>query len=536
VQLLEAKIRQRNLLADAATRYAFYDARLPQEVSNGPQFESWRRRAEPRVLHMDKADLLRADAPEINAENYPDRLTDTLDGRGALRLPLAYRYEPGEPGDGLTLSVPVAALAQLRAERYEWLVPGMLEDKIAAMLRELPGHLRRNFVPVPEWSRTAAAALAEAHRRAENRSLRDALVAHLAEQTGVEIKGDDFAEASLAPFMRMAFKVLDDTGRVLAVSRDLRQLQRKLAGETADAFIALQELEFSRDGIHTWDFGDLPESVTLQRYGMSILAFPALVAGEAACALRLLPTRHAAEAAHRAGVRRLFRLEHWRQIKTLATSLPDFPVMALKHFTLGESKRLREDLVELSIDRALFADAAPPRAQAAYASLAHVAAERLADTGIAMAKLAADILDAYHRASLALDTASRGTPAVADAREQLLHLIPPHFLLSTPFEWLEQYPRYLASLRLRLEKLESAGPAAGERDLDAMAKISPWWNQLLHRKQQHDETGFTDAELALFRWMLEEYRVHLFTQELGTVMPVSPKRLEKQWEKTRGTV
>ena len=156
VEGLEAKIRQRNLLADVATRYAFYDARVPLEVYDGPLFERWRieeEKRDPRLLFMKKEDLLRADAPPITPENYPDRLSDSS---GGLQLPVTYRFEPGEAMDGLTLAVPMAALAQLRGDRYEWMVPGMLEEKIAVMLRALPGAMRRNFVPVPEWAKGAA--------------------------------------------------------------------------------------------------------------------------------------------------------------------------------------------------------------------------------------------------------------------------------------------------------------------------------------------------------------------------------------------
>jgi ATP-dependent helicase HrpA len=579
IQRLEAKIRQKNLLADAATRFAFYDARVPQEVSSGAQFESWRRRAEdpksgnPRLLFMDKADLLRADAPEITPQNFPDRLSEQ---HGNLHLPLTYKFEPADAADGLTLAVPVAALAQLHPQRYEWLVPGMLEEKIAAMLRELPGNLRRNFVPVPAWAKSAAealAAIAPMERPVERKSpdlpsadaaksgdlskvadgksgdlrsiphatpsLREALAAYLGRQTGIEISPADFPEAALSPHLRMAFKVLADDGRILALSRDLPLLQRQLASHAADAFGTLYNRTWNRDGITGWDFPDLPESVHVDRFGMQIAAFPALLDRTDTCALRLLPQKDAAEAAHRAGVRRLFRLEFRREVKALAANLPHFPQMALEHFTLGESRQLREDLVTLSIDRALFAANPAPRTKAAWEPLKALAAARLMDVGNRTAALALALLDNYHLVSLALDTASqsphRTAPAYADVREQLLHLIPAHFLLTTPFEWLEQFPRYLGAAKLRLEKLESrADPAAARaRDEQSMALFTPWWTQYLHRRNLHQQIALHDPELTHFRWLLEEYRVHLFAQELGTAQPVSPRRLEKQWEKTQ---
>jgi ATP-dependent helicase HrpA len=578
VQLLEAKIRQRNLLADAATRYVFYDARIPQTVTNGPQFETWRRHAEnpragnPRLLFMDKADLLRADAPPITPENYPDRLADNLTGKGNLHLPLTYTFQPGDANDGLTLTIPVAALAQLRPERYEWLVPGMLEEKIAAMLRELPGALRRNFVPVPTWAKSAAEALQKEfpHNTApppatklspeeiENRkskienppSLRDALAAYLARTTGIEISAADFPDSVLPPFLRMAFKILGDDGRVLALSRDLPQLQHQLASHAADSFGTLYNRQFRRDAITSWDFPDLPGSLTVQRFAMSILAFPALIDHTDTCALRLLPTKDAADTAHRLGVRRLFRLEYRRDVKSLATHLPDFPKMALQHFTLGQSKQLREDLVTLVVDRALFSDQPVPRTRTAWDELKHLAAQRLFQTGDAVAALAAKILENYHYLTLALDqirqaattglhAISRAQSAYTDVKDQLLFLMPhppaQHFLLDTPFAQLEHLPRYLAAARRRLEKLErSPDPVqAAQRDRDSLDLVAPFWGQYLHRKSQHDAIGLRDAELQTFRWMIEEFRVHLFAQELGTALPVSPRRLEKQFAKTR---
>ena len=269
------------------------------------------------------------------------------------------------------------------------------------------------------------------------------------------------------------------------------------------------------------------------RFGMSIVAYPALVDEGDHCALRLLPAGEVAVQVHRAGVRRLFRLEHKKELKFLAAHLPDFPKMALQHFTLGESRILREDLLTLTVDRALFAEAAPLRTQAAWEKVKEIAAGRLTEVGNAMAALASAILNHYHYLTLAIDRADRAAPALGDVREQLLYLIPPHFLLHTPFEWLEQYPQYLAAARLRLEKLENGGPEIAERDLAARDQFLPWWTQYLRRKNRHDEIALLDPEFVLFRWMLEEYRVHLFAQEQGAHFPVSPRRLEKQWDKTR---
>jgi ATP-dependent helicase HrpA len=534
VELLEAKIRQRNLLADAATRFNFYEARVPQEITNAAQFETWRRRVEatnPRLLYMNKEDLLRSDAPAITPQNYPDRLSDAS---GGLRLPLTYRFDPGEVIDGLTLAVPVAALTQLRPERYEWLVPGMLEEKIAAMLRELPGAMRRNFVPVPNWAKAAAEALLASGSVDTDISLRETLAGFLAKQTGVEIKAADFSEEALPPYMRMNFRVVDDGGKVIGLSRDLPGLQRKLASVAAGTFATIYDRAFNREHVTAWDFGDMPESLTVQRFKMTIVAYPALVENGDQCALRLLPSKEVAESAHRGGVRRMFRIEYRRDVKSLANNLPHFGQMALQYYTLGKSEELREDLLTLVADRALFMDSPVPRKQAEYEALKYKAATRLTETAERVSTVASAILQEYHDLTLLMDEVGAALgAALSDVREQLAYLLPHRFLLTTPWEWLEHVPRYLKGMRLRLEKLNLGGEDVLTRDYAGMASVAPWWNNYLERKGQHAARGIVDPELGLFRWMLEEFRISLFAQELGMIMPISDRRLEKQWEKVR---
>ncbi|HUO07579.1 MAG TPA: DUF3418 domain-containing protein [Phycisphaerae bacterium] len=539
VEGMEAKIRQKNLLAGIETRYAFYDARVPVEVVDGATFERWRIAAEmrePRVLFMKKEDLLRADAPAITAENYPDRLADA---GGGLQLPVTYRYEPGDVMDGVMLTVPMAALAQLRGDRYEWLVPGMLEEKIAALLRGLPGALRRNFVPVPQWAKGAEASLnnTEGGSQETDVSLRDALAAYLRRQTGVEITGADFAEKELPEFLRMNFRVMDDTGRPLALSRDLSMLQRKFATQAAHSFAGVggTDRRFQRDGIVRWDFGDLPESLVVQRFNMRIVAYPTLVDLGEAAGLRLMPSKEGAEAAHRAGVQRLFRLEYRKDVKSLRNQIPQWTRMALQYWLIGPTEELKEDLVTLMVDRALFEGESVPRTAAAWEALKHKGATRLFETGEKMAGLVGEILEQNHALALAMESAP-SSATTTDLHDQLVYLLPKHFVLSTPTQWIGHLPRYLAGMRLRLEKLRSGGSSAGgivDRDLEGMGKVAGFWNMYLARKAEHDTIGLHDPELELFRWMIEEYRVSLFAQELGVAVPVSERRLEKQWEKVR---
>jgi len=531
VETLEAKIRQRNLLADIATRYAFYDARLPQDIYDGARFETWRRKAEhehPHLLYMNKDDLLRADAPPITPEYFPDRVRHE-----GLNLPLRYKYEPTDADDGISLTVPLAALTQLRPERYEWLVPGMLEEKIGALLRALPGGLRRNFVPVPDWAKSAAAALLP-QAEAPEFSLREALANYLAHHASVAIAPADFPETTLPDHLRMAFTIVDDAGKILSTGRDLPALQRKLAPQAATHFSQIYQKEFHRDGIMAWDFGDLPESLTLQRFGMTIHAITALVDQTDSCALRLFPAKKVADAAHRGGLRRLFRFEHRKDTKFLAAHLPHFEQMALHYYALGKSEELRELLTTLVIDRALFSDAPLMRQTGEWHAASAVAAIRLLDTADTVCTVAAKLLAEHHTLRLLLSNAPRTLQAViADIQGQLARLLPANFFLNTPWEWLQHYPRYLAGIRLRLEKLTLPNKNNLDRDLAATQQIAELWAQYLARQQQHAKLALDDPELELFRWMLEELRISLFAQELGTPFPISPRRMEKQWDKVR---
>ena len=549
VRGLEAKVRARNLLADVATRYAFYDARIPADITNAVQFESFRKRVErenPRTLFMNKADLLRADAPEITPTNFPDRV-ETF----GMKLPLDYKYEPGEPNDGITLTVPLAALPQLRAERYEWLVPGMLEEKIAALIKSLPGALRRNFVPVPDHAKAAAAALAESVGPAggggvSDESLLEALAKHLRKMTGAEVDAASFHPETLPDYLKMAYRVVDDTGRTVVLSRDLPDTQKKLATHAAHAFARIPQQEFNRDNITSWDFGDLPEVVRVQRFKMTIDAYPALVVtgpvgevkGEegrrhSGLALRLFPSGEAALAEHRAGLRRLFMVMQRRELKYALAYVPDLARMGLEFLALGTAEEFRRQLTELIVDRALLADGKLIRTAAAWDERRQEAAINLLDTTDAVTVLVGEILELHHQLTLRMeDVTSYWRASAADVHDQLAYLVGKDFLVQTPWTWLEHFPRYLRGIFSRLDKLANGNV---ERDVTRMNEIAPW--QRMHRdraaRQRAAGGSGHDPELELFRWMLEEFRIHLFAQELHTPFPISVRRLEKQWEKVR---
>jgi ATP-dependent helicase HrpA len=311
-------------------------------------------------------------------------------------------------------------------------------------------------------------------------------------------------------------------------------------------FEQIEHPRFNREDISEWDFGDLPESVQVQRHGMTLTAYPALAVSEPAAnpksrvsdskssiSLRLFDSRDAAAASHAAGLRRLFIAELHDEIRYLVANIPGIQQMCLHYATLGPCQDLKDDIVGETINRAFLEPDANVRTQMEFELRKQAGRRhRLLEVGRELATLAAQILDAYHQVALQLGkpTIPAFAVAIQDVRQQLAHLIPKDFLTTTPDAWLLHYPRFLKAILLRLQKLTTAGHS---RDAAYMAELTPFWTAYLERLKHNRAHNIHDPALDHFRWMLEEFRVSLFAQELKTSIPISAKRLEKQWELVR---
>jgi ATP-dependent helicase HrpA len=527
VQTLEAKTRQRGLLVADDVRFDFYDARVPAGIHNVPAFEKWRRQIErdnPKYLYLTRRDLLQG-AAEITQEQFPD--TFAVAG---LTLPLEYHFEPGHPADGVTVSIPLAALNQLPAEHFEWVVPGLLKEKVIALIKSLPKPLRVQFIPAPDSAQAAIDRIA-----IRQGSLLDALAEALGKQAGVPVNRNEFDLQSLLDHLHMNFKVVDESGKVLAAGRDLDALRRQLGVKVRERFNELPQSQFNRDGITRWDFGDLPQSVEIVRQGMSLRAYPALVdigTAPKSISLRLFDTPEAAAEAMRGGLRKLFMLQLGEPIRHLQRSLPNIARMCLNYATLGNAEELKRDLVSAAVDRALFEDGIQIRTRDAFIERSESGWRRLAAAASESAAIADEILMLYQDVSLSLGTTSAPllAPAVEDMNDQLARLVPRDFVLSTPQSWLAHIPRYLKGIHVRLKKLTNAGLV---RDQQVLQIVRPLWLRYLERAELHRRFSVHDPELAEYRWMLEELRISLFAQELKTAIPISVPRLEKQWSRVR---
>ena len=522
---LESKGRRRDLLVAEEVLFEFYDRRLPTGIYSGPGFEKWRRQVEqrePQLLFMSRELLLAPQAETITAEQFPDYLD--LDG---LRLPLSYRFAPGEEDDGVTLSVPLAALNQLDPRRLQWLVPGLLGQRLTALLKSLPKALRRHVVPVPDY----VAVLLETLQPG-NVSLTQAMAAQLYKITGVAIPPEAWRPELAPGHLQMRLRVLDADGQVLAEGRELQSIQERLQGQAQASFAALPPPEFERDQVRDWDFGELPDYVEFSRNQVTLKGYPALVAqADGSLALRLLDSPERAEQALRQGLRRLIMLKLRDKMKYLRQNLPAFQTMSLHFLKVGTQEDLREDLITAIVDRAFLGDAPLPRTPTAFTECLEQGKQRLLPVANEYGELVRQILRAYHeiRTMLAGAVPFSWSEAVRDIEEQLERLIHTGFIAHTPWFWLQQMPRYLKAIQVRLQKLKQAP----DRDRHWRGEIGWQWEQCKRQLNQNAERGLDDPELEQFRWMLEEYRVSLFAQELKTALPVSVKRLEEQWKKVK---
>jgi len=517
---LETRMRRRNVLAEAQMQYAFYDARVPREIVTTHQFNHWRKIAErqdPRVLMMRPDDLV---TPGIDIPS-PNAFPDAMEAAGA-KLRLAYALTPDEDRDGVTAILPVEALARADAERFNWLVPGHLTEKIEAMIRGLPKNVRR-LLPTPQaLAKDCATELAYAKG-----SLPEALAECITRQTKVEITPDMLRDAPVPDHLRMRFEVISPEGKLLAAGRDLRLIRREVAAQLGDAAVAIEDERWTRDRVSSWDFPDLPETVRVDRHSTTLVAHPGLHEENGVVSLKLFDSREGAMASHRAGVRRLAIITSEDAFKRGVKYLPGYDALALRAAALGQSKDLRRELEAMIADRAFLGDAPVPVTKAEFDHAVDRGLRSLNRSIEECIALTTTIYTLSHAVQLELSRTYPPTwhPTILDMADQLTHLLAPGFLSSTPWRWLSQYPRYLQAMLTRLKKAQGPGLS---RDQRFMSEVMPHWQAWKAMRASRLPSGPAAEAAELLRWMVEEYRVSQFAQELRTILPVSAKRLQEQ--------
>ncbi len=519
---LEAKARRRDIIADEDTLFAYYDARVPQDIYQTASFETWYKRESqknPQLLVMRDEDVLARDASEVTAAQYPDHLRI-----GDLQLPLEYHFEPNHPRDGVTLRVPAPLLPQLRAERLDWLVPGLIEAKAVALVRNLPKAIRKNFVPVPDFVKAALSKITFA-----DGALPDALGRELLRMTGARVSDDAWAEAAvgLESHLKMNIEVVDARGKFLGEGRDLAELTARFS-EASQAALAPPQQKAEQKPVEAKGFAQVAEKAQAKMAGLSMTVYPALVEEGGVVKEGRFPTQAEADYQHRRALQRLLLQQLAEPAKYLRNKLPGLTELALLYRDMGKVDALVEDILLASLDSCILDGETPlPRDGAALASLAERKRGDWAAHAERLARLTLDILKLWHglqkRFKGKIDLAQ--AVALNDIKAQLANLVYPGFVRETPGEWLKEYPRYLKAVEQRFEKIG----AQLQRDRVWSGELVGYWEQYQARLKKHQQEGKRDPELTAYRWMLEEYRVSLWAQQLGTKMAVSDKRLNKQW-------
>jgi ATP-dependent helicase HrpA len=545
VEDLEHKARRQDVLVDDELIYAYYDAQLPADVFSGHTMERWYRdasRDNPKLLWLTREELMRHEAAGITTEAFPKTIR-----LGGVDCRATYLHEPGNPKDGVTVEVPLFVLNQVNEDRCEWLVPGMLKDKVQALLKSLPQKSRGRLVPLPESAQRLSAAMAYG-----DGSLSDALLKAVREDVQLDVKRTDFKLDMLQAHHFMNFRVVDENGRQMGTGRNLAALKSELGAQARGAFQALAALKPSTahvvkenkplagvdaaqsaiksiapammvDAKYTaWTFGELPELMEIKRGAQSLVGFPALIDLRDAVSIEVFDEPDVAAEKHRAGLRRLFALQIKDALKYLEKNIPDLQKMSVAYMGLGTAEELREQIVDVALDRAFLLDPLPTDAQT-FQRRVDEGRGRLTLIANEVARLCSTVLTEYASAARKIKDTKNAPEATADAAQQLQRLLPKKFILQTPYTTLQHLPRYLKAISLRLEKYRT-DPA---RDAAKLAELRPqeqrYWRLFAERK------GQTDARMQEFRWLLEELRVSFFAQELRTPQPVSVKRLDKAW-------
>lgn len=522
IHTLEAKSRRRDILVDDEVLFQFYDERIPADIHNLEGFEFWRKNAEKEhadLLHVPAMLLMQHGAEAISEAQFPDFLL--IDG---MELPLFYHFEPGHPDDGVSVGIPVSILHTVPETRLQWLVPGLLRDKCIALIKALPKQWRKQFVPVPHYVDQLLARL-----KPSNQPLQEALTLELQRIIAKPIPADIWQDVQVDDFFRMNIHVLDEQQKLIDRGRVLTDLRERYRGQVQTTLQSAGE-SIERAALTQWDFGELPESCQLKQSGIQVRAFPALVVEADGVALRLLDNPLDALSLSRKGVAVLLREQMQQATKYLRKNLIRNKDMGLSLVKLGKREDVVEDILLAAIVHAAKLDETLPRTPAEFEQ----AVKRVHPQFISLAQqyesLLLTILEHIVQIKKQLKNSQNALllmATFADIQQQLDQLIYPDFLFQTPLQWLEQFPRYLKAIQMRIDK----APLDPRKDKAMTIIVAEHWQR--HSDRLHKD-GMAEymirPERQLYRWMIEELRVSLFAQTLKTAMPVSEKRLNKVWQ------
>ncbi|WP_280233060.1 ATP-dependent RNA helicase HrpA [Nocardia cyriacigeorgica] len=514
---LEHRARRRDILVDDEVLFEFYDRRVPADIVSVRHFDRWWRttkRTDPTLLDFTSDTVVNEGAAALNPTDFPDTWR-----QGELSFPLTYQFEPGNEDDGVTARIPVAQLAHVRAMGFDWLVPGMRDELATALIKTLPKNLRRAVVPAPDF---AAAALAALTPRAE--PLRTGLARELSRLGAVPIAPNDLDPAALPDHLRMTFAAVDDRGTVLARDKSLARLKTVLA-EQVSTSVARATAGAERAPALVWtaeSLGTVAPTVKREVAGQTITGYPALVPEDEGVAVRVLSSPAEQATAMRAGTRELVLRAIPTSLRTVTSGLSPADRLVVSQNPYGSLDALVADCRSAAADELIAAAGGPVRSPEQFDALVATVRPELAAAAARMVRLVVPVLTEAHHVSTALaNTAERDI--ADDVRDQLADLVFDGFISEWGSVRLRELPRYLRAAVVRLEAL----PGSAVRDRQGMAEIDAVLAAYDRLLAGLPEPRRRAPEVAEIWWMVEELRVSLFAQKLGTPYPVSAKRIQK---------
>lgn len=521
INQLEEKTRRRDILVDDEILYQFYKERLPADICTQRGLEAWVKRlgkSEARVLYLKESDLTRQEAGNLNLQAYPDQLKTA-----SMSLKLDYEFAPGKADDGISVEVPVSALRQLKEDDLDWLVPGMLREKCIALVKALPKTLRKHFVPVPD---VVDRLLPDLSRQTQG-NLKHLLAKALTGISGVRIDPGSWDNYQLENHLRMNIRVLDAKGVLLESGRDLAALQNNFAAESKEYLQEYAQTVLERSGLKTWDFGALEAVHEIQHDAITLSAYPALLdEGDSVC-LTLCDSSALAAQESTWGIVRLLMLRSLSQVKFLQKQLLKNPKEMLLLSQFGNRDEVLEQLIRAAYRHAFLHGRPLPRNSDEFEAVYEQSRDSLISKAEAMGKELGLIMQVYHqiRTELKKVHGNSVSELKADIKMQLDELLHADFIVDTSPDYFFEIKRYLSAIVERLQKY----PRQMARDRELSQYLQPYYQDYLKEYESTVRLNQVSEDLEKFRWMLEEYRVSLFAQKLGTREAVSEKRLQKYW-------
>ena len=516
VEELEHKSRRRDILVDERTLFEFYDQRIGTKVVSQKHFDTWWKKAQqkdPELLNFKRSFLINDDAEQVSKLDFPN-----FWHQGNLKLKLTYQFEPGTDADGVTVHIPLPLLNQVEMTGFDWQIPGLREELVIALIKSLPKSYRRNFVPAPNYAQAFLSRAVPLEK-----PLLDTLIYELRRMTGVTVEAEHWNWEQIPSHLKMTFRVVDENGKKIAESMNLDELKFNLKDRVQESISAVADDGIEQSGLHIWSFSDLPQCYEQKQRGFSVKAFPAIVDEKDAVGIKLFETEFEQAVAMQQGLRRLLLLNVPSPIKYLHEKLPNKAKLGLYFTPFGRVLDLIDDCIACAVDKLIADFGGFAWDEAGFEKLRDFVRENLNEVTVDIAQKVEQILSLNHALNQRLKGKMDFTMAFAfsDIKAQLSGLIYPGFVQKSGYDRLPDLQRYLQAIDKRMDKLAQDV----NRDRAAMLRVEQVqqaYQQLLAKLPKSKPIS---DEVAEIRYMIEELRVSLFGQQLGTNYPISDKRI-----------